>query len=47
MVHWVRAGQGPQPAAENLATMTSLPRWVPGVQDTEVLPCGQVTARVS
>ena len=45
-VHRARAGQGPQLAAEKCTTMASLPRWVHGVQDAEVFPCGQVTVRL-
>ena len=47
VVHWARAGQGPQSLAEKVATIASLPCWVHGVQDAEVLPCGQVTVLVS
>ena len=47
VVHRLRAGQGPQSAAENLATIASLSRWVHGVQDTDVFPCGQVTVWLS
>ena len=37
----------PQSLAEKVATMASLPRWVHGVQDADVFPCGQVTVRAS
>jgi len=37
VVHRARAGQGPQSAVEKVATMASLPRWVHGVQDADVL----------
>ena len=47
VVHRLRAGQGPQSAAEKVATIASLPRWVHGVQDADVLPCGQVTVWLS
>jgi hypothetical protein len=42
VVHWGRAGQGPQSRAEKVATIASLPRWVHGVQVADVFPCGQV-----
>jgi len=47
VVHRLRAGQGPQPAAEKVATIAALPRWVHGVQDAEVFPRGQVTVRLA
>jgi hypothetical protein len=47
VVHWPRAGQGPQSLAEKVATMASVPCWVHGDHDAEVLPCGQVTVWAS
>jgi hypothetical protein len=47
VVHRARAGQGPQSRAEKVATMASLPCWVHGAHDADVLPCGQVTVRAS
>ena len=47
----VVSGPGPigltASAAEKVATIASLPRWAHGVQDTEVLPCGQVAVLLS
>ena len=47
VVQRLRAGQGPQSAAEKVATIASLPRCVHGVQNADVLPCGQVTVLLS
>ena len=38
LVHWGRAGQGPQSLTEKVATIASLPFCVHGVQDTDVFP---------
>ena len=46
-MHWARAGHGPQVVVGNLTTMTSVPRWVAGLQEVLVRPWGQVTCRVS
>jgi len=41
-VHWSRTGQGRQVPAANLITIASVPRWVAGLHQVLVCPCGQV-----
>ncbi|MGH4022720.1 MAG: hypothetical protein ACRDT0_26485 [Pseudonocardiaceae bacterium] len=46
-VHWSRAGQPWQVCAANLITMVSVPRWVHGLHDELVLPCGHLACWAS
>jgi len=47
VVHWPRTGHGAQVAVSNLMTIASVSRWVHGLHDELILPCGQRACRVS
>ena len=47
VVHRRGPGRGRCRAAEKVAAIVSLPCWVHGVQDADVLPCGQLTVQLS